>query len=574
MPSKYFPFDSTYTGLDSNGIPQGDRGASSADWAAYVSRMFTDGYFRLLDGQLEPSISSTPMAVDIAAGSAMIKGRQYSQDETVTVSLGLSDSQPRIDRIVLRMSTEVEDRKIYLKVLKGTPAASPVAPELTRTASVYDICFAQIVVGVNAIQIIADNLTDTRDDDALCGYVKLLLDGRYYPEGSIPELLWVYTMFPETLTTGQKAVIESDVEMMGIYDTSKTKILFDDISQIGDIKYSQRTDLDNKWTLANGAEVDPSLYPDYASLVGINHDYAGFSFAAPPVVKTLYANGYFVSTDGQSKIIYRNSDDPTGAWVTTSYTASSVNNIRYMNGYWVIVGNGTYMYATIPSDTWTTVTLTSGYVFYDMEFYNGYYVGAGAISGSPTMLIGYATNIGGSWTWVLNSGTGSFRSVCHTGTHWVASGSSGIVYYKTGNPTSAWTASTVGSGNTYVRFLNGRLFLVKDQTSLYYKNTNPTDPTGTWNTKTLATAPSGYFEIFYLGGIYILPVGSGGYQINNTYDGTWSTMKTSGGSIILCITYSNNKYYLLTGATSYYKACRLPVIPAISTAYAYVKVKE
>ena len=112
MPSRYFPFDSTFTGVDSNGIPQGDRGATSADWAAYVSRMFTDGYFKLLDGQLEPSISTIPMAVDIASGSAMIKGRQYSQDETVTVSLGLSDSHPRIDRIVLRMSTEVEDRKI------------------------------------------------------------------------------------------------------------------------------------------------------------------------------------------------------------------------------------------------------------------------------------------------------------------------------------------------------------------------------------------------------------------------------------------------------------------------------
>ncbi|MHC1694610.1 MAG: tail fiber protein [Eubacteriales bacterium] len=395
MPSKYFPFDSTFTGVDSNGISQGDRGASSADWAAYVSRMFTDGYFRLLDGQLEPSISATPMSVDIAAGSAMIKGRQYSQDETVTVSLGLSDSQPRIDRIVLRLSTEAADRNILLKVLKGTPAASSVAPELIRTASVYDICLAQIAVGPNAIQIVEDNLTDTRNDEALCGYVKILLDGRFYPDGTLPELLWVYTMYPETLSSGQKAVIEGDSVLMGIYEASNIQQIDAKTIQnkvaTGTLSMFFGNGVPDGYIHANGALINFETYADLYAVLGDAYS-TDFTASSGKIIKVnnlifLWSLGHnFTAIDIEGFNVYSTETAITLALAYTngSYTYTAIKDSLYLiGGETLVSGSGTAVTNCRKAKvmdknniaSWSTITsLPAARAFSSVVVYNEKYV--------------------------------------------------------------------------------------------------------------------------------------------------------------------------------------------------------
>ena len=77
----------------------------------------------------------------------------------------------RIDRLVLRYDAAA--RKTSLTVLTGTPdSASPTAPEITRTALVYDLCLADIRRPAGSTVVTAADITDTRADEAMCGVMR------------------------------------------------------------------------------------------------------------------------------------------------------------------------------------------------------------------------------------------------------------------------------------------------------------------------------------------------------------------------------------------------------------------
>ncbi|MGN1070135.1 MAG: hypothetical protein ACI4P5_06950, partial [Candidatus Fimadaptatus sp.] len=60
------------------------------------------------------------------------------------------------------------ERSIKLRVITGAPAAEPVAPDITRSGSVYELCLAQVLVTNNTAVITGSAITDTRRTD-LCG---------------------------------------------------------------------------------------------------------------------------------------------------------------------------------------------------------------------------------------------------------------------------------------------------------------------------------------------------------------------------------------------------------------------
>ena len=53
----------------------------------------------------------------------------------------------------------------------GGFSKNPVAPEITRTAAIHDLKLAEIRVEVGAIKITQDNITDTRMNADVCGWV-------------------------------------------------------------------------------------------------------------------------------------------------------------------------------------------------------------------------------------------------------------------------------------------------------------------------------------------------------------------------------------------------------------------
>lgn len=116
------------------------------------------------------------LSVTVSAGvgwvhPARFEGYSVIMREAETLTLALADGQrPRIDRIVLRYDAAA--RKSSLLVLQGTPDTQPTAPDISRTALLYDLCLAQITRPAGSTTIVAGNITDTRLDPALCGVMR------------------------------------------------------------------------------------------------------------------------------------------------------------------------------------------------------------------------------------------------------------------------------------------------------------------------------------------------------------------------------------------------------------------
>ena len=117
------------------------------------------------------------LTVTVSAGQAWVhparfRGRSIIMEQPETVTLTAADAvRSRIDRLVLRYDAAA--RKTSLTVLTGTPdSASPTAPEITRTALVYDLCLAEIRRPAGSTEVTAADITDTRADEAVCGVMR------------------------------------------------------------------------------------------------------------------------------------------------------------------------------------------------------------------------------------------------------------------------------------------------------------------------------------------------------------------------------------------------------------------
>jgi hypothetical protein len=155
----------------------GDRIYDAADFAAYFGSLVSNGVFYMTATNLQVS-PSIGLAVNVAAGSAWINGYRYENTDDLNLPLTTANgSNPRIDRIVVRLSQI--SRSVQIAVVDGTPAATPVAPALTRTSDVYELCLADVFVPTAATSIVSNNIMDTRLNTSLCGLVNSLVSAVY-----------------------------------------------------------------------------------------------------------------------------------------------------------------------------------------------------------------------------------------------------------------------------------------------------------------------------------------------------------------------------------------------------------
>lgn len=182
MAEKYFPFRSV----------SGDRKYSAEDWAAYFAQVIGNGVFYSAADKLKVVVGEG-MTVKVSQGAAFINGRMYMAEDAKTLTLGTADGVfNRIDRIVVRC--DYTSRKISTEVIKGSYAAIPTAPDLTRSADVYELALADIYVAAGAIEIKTANITDQRLNTSLCGVVTGLIE-----QADTEGLLNEFTAYMESL---------------------------------------------------------------------------------------------------------------------------------------------------------------------------------------------------------------------------------------------------------------------------------------------------------------------------------------------------------------------------------------
>ncbi len=165
-----FPFDSQISEYDESGNPIYDRSYGSSELREKFKMLFGNGVMPTPANGMQV-VSGTDMTVIVKPGSGNIEGCLFVEDTDRTLEVQAADQQDRIDRVVVRFNNNTAVRSTDLYVLKGTPAVSPMAPELTRTDSYYELSLADLFIAKNTTSISQSRITDDRLNNQLCGYV-------------------------------------------------------------------------------------------------------------------------------------------------------------------------------------------------------------------------------------------------------------------------------------------------------------------------------------------------------------------------------------------------------------------
>lgn len=155
----------------------GDRLYNADDISNYFLKLISNGVFATPSNAMQVQENSG-MTVQVSAGWGFINCKWINNDAPYLLTLDASDVVlNRIDRIVLHLDPTTPVRSITIEIKKGAPAASPVAPSLTRTTGgVWELSLAQIAVNAGATEITQADITDERANISVCGWVTGLID--------------------------------------------------------------------------------------------------------------------------------------------------------------------------------------------------------------------------------------------------------------------------------------------------------------------------------------------------------------------------------------------------------------
>ena len=156
----------------------GDRKYSADQFAEYFRVFLTSG-IKNGGSNLQVTADGTSMAVTVDYGAAMLYGYSYFLKDNGTgkysAAISPSGTQHRIDRVVIRLNRQLATRDTAITVIKGEENLNPTPPDIVRNGNTFDISLAQVRVPANAVVIRADDVTDERLDQDVCGLINSLI---------------------------------------------------------------------------------------------------------------------------------------------------------------------------------------------------------------------------------------------------------------------------------------------------------------------------------------------------------------------------------------------------------------
>lgn len=144
-----------------------DRTYNADSFELWLKKFFTSGVF---NGELQVTAYSG-VTVAVSGGYANVDGKVMFAPQQAEITLDAPNSTyPRIDTIVIRRDNT--ERQITIEKVTGAySGSSPVPTAPVRTGGIYELVLAQIYVGAGASIITQADITDTRMDSDICGYV-------------------------------------------------------------------------------------------------------------------------------------------------------------------------------------------------------------------------------------------------------------------------------------------------------------------------------------------------------------------------------------------------------------------
>lgn len=154
----------------------GDRKYNARDISRYFEHILSSGLYKSITDCMKVTAAGG-MSLTVAPGAGLIDCQWFRQEtpETLTISTA-NAALPRFDTVVVRLDMSDNVRSISLAVVPGTPAGSPVEPTPVRTEEIHELVLALVYVPAGATSIVAENITDVRENEWYCGWVHSLTD--------------------------------------------------------------------------------------------------------------------------------------------------------------------------------------------------------------------------------------------------------------------------------------------------------------------------------------------------------------------------------------------------------------
>ena len=168
----FFPFNAVAIGVAPNVTY--DRSFDAADFAAYFASFVGTGVYPNPSTNYKVNSLNNNLTLTVTTGMAFINGYYAHMTQNTTMTVAAPDTvYRRIDSVILRL--DLVNRGFALMCVKGTPAGSPVAPVLVRNSDNYDIRLAEVSVRAGTVSILTSDITDTRQNNSVCGFVQGLI---------------------------------------------------------------------------------------------------------------------------------------------------------------------------------------------------------------------------------------------------------------------------------------------------------------------------------------------------------------------------------------------------------------
>lgn len=144
-----------------------DRKYNANDYSENMAVVISNGVLRSTGDDLK--VTSNGLNLTVATGRGWILGHWYHNN----ASMALSAVTPptggaRIDRVILRLDKSLNERQVHIVYLQGEVSNAPVAPEITRNETIYDLVLADVLIEANATSV---SVTDQRANPDFCGWV-------------------------------------------------------------------------------------------------------------------------------------------------------------------------------------------------------------------------------------------------------------------------------------------------------------------------------------------------------------------------------------------------------------------
>lgn len=232
----------------------GDRVYNAEDVGRYLYGIVSDGVYQDDTGRMQV-LATSGMTVAVQTGRAMLAYHYMENDSAYNLTLDIGTTLPRIDLIVMRLDRA--NREITITTKKGTPAASPSMPILSRESTVYELALAAITVSANVTAISQANIQDLRPSSEYCGWVT-----------GVVQQLDTATLYSQWEDAYKTQFNKFEAEFRTWFETLTEELVIDTFIQ--EYKIVHKTTIDGTTSITIGIpEYDPNIDILIANINGV-----------------------------------------------------------------------------------------------------------------------------------------------------------------------------------------------------------------------------------------------------------------------------------------------------------------